>query len=124
MLNTGEGSFAKVYIGRHTLTNEEVVIKTVDKKKVLESNIYTEIEVLRKVSHPYINKLYAAYEQGTLQVLFINLEGGGRVILQVVPCSFCMERCTLLASLSSGVIASLVLCFGRQTLPSSLKILF
>lgn len=70
--NTGEGSFAKVYIGRHLFTNEEVVIKAVDKKKVLESNIYTEIEVLRKVSHPYINKLYAAYEQGRPRLLWVS----------------------------------------------------
>lgn len=62
----GEGSFAKVYIGRHLFTGEDVVIKAVDKKKVLESNVYTEIEVLRKVSHPYIMRLYAAYEQGKL----------------------------------------------------------
>ncbi|OEH78355.1 CAM snf1 domain-containing protein [Cyclospora cayetanensis] len=60
----GEGSFAKVYIGRHMLTGEDVVIKAVDKKKVVESNVYTEIEVLRNVSHPYIMRLYAAYEQG------------------------------------------------------------
>lgn len=39
-------------------------MKAVNKKKVLESNVYTEIEVLRKVLHPYIIRLYAAYEQG------------------------------------------------------------
>ena len=61
---SGEGSFAKVYIGRHLFTGEDVVIKAVDKKKVMESNVYTEIEVLRKVSHPYVMRLYAAYEQG------------------------------------------------------------
>lgn len=45
-------------------SGEKVVVKAVNKKKVLESNVYTEIEVLRKVLHPYIIRLYAAYEQG------------------------------------------------------------
>lgn len=64
----GEGSFAKVYVGQHLFTGENVVVKAVDKKKVLESNVYTEIEVLRKVTHPYIMRLYAAYEQGRMAV--------------------------------------------------------
>lgn len=64
----GEGSFAKVYVGQHLFTGENVVVKAVDKKKVLESNVYTEIEVLRKVTHPYIMRLYAAYEQGRIAI--------------------------------------------------------
>ncbi|KAL8436672.1 hypothetical protein ACSSS7_001497 [Eimeria intestinalis] len=75
----GEGSFAKVYIGKHLFTGEEVVIKAVDKKKVLESNVYTEIEVLRKVSHPYIMRLYAAYEQEDFVCLVLEYLRGGEL---------------------------------------------
>ncbi|KAL8439819.1 hypothetical protein Efla_004345 [Eimeria flavescens] len=75
----GEGSFAKVYMGKHLFTGEEVVIKAVDKKKVLESNVYTEIEVLRKVSHPYIMRLYAAYEQEDFVCLVLEYLRGGEL---------------------------------------------
>ncbi|KAL8455827.1 hypothetical protein Emag_000401 [Eimeria magna] len=78
-LNAGEGSFAKVYMGKHLFTGEEVVIKAVDKKKVLESNVYTEIEVLRKVSHPYIMRLYAAYEQEDFVCLVLEYLRGGEL---------------------------------------------
>ncbi|PFH35931.1 hypothetical protein BESB_055820 [Besnoitia besnoiti] len=75
----GEGSFAKVYIGVHLFTGEKVVVKAVNKKKVLESNVYTEIEVLRKVLHPYIIRLYAAYEQEDYVCLVLEYLRGGEL---------------------------------------------
>ncbi|CDJ68126.1 CAM kinase, SNF1 family, putative [Eimeria necatrix] len=75
----GEGSFAKVYVGQHLFTGENVVVKAVDKKKVLESNVYTEIEVLRKVTHPYIMRLYAAYEQEDFVCLVLEYLRGGEL---------------------------------------------
>jgi len=73
----GEGSFAKVYIGSHLHTNDDVVVKAIDKKKVRDSNVYTEIEVLRKVSHPYIIRLFAAYEkEDTICLVLEYLRGG------------------------------------------------
>ncbi|KFG49566.1 CAM kinase, SNF1 family [Toxoplasma gondii p89] len=75
----GEGSFAKVYIGVHLFTGEKVVVKAINKKKVLESNVYTEIEVLRKVLHPYILRLYAAYEQEDYVCLVLEYLRGGEL---------------------------------------------
>eukprot|EP01071_Lankesteria_metandrocarpae_P011259 Lankesteria_metandrocarpae@DN5427_c1_g1_i6.p1 len=75
--SVGEGSFAKVYLARHMYTNQEVCIKAIDKGRVQTSNVYTEIEVLRKVAHPYINRLFAAYENDkTICLVLEYLKGG------------------------------------------------
>ncbi|KAL7068628.1 protein kinase domain-containing protein [Cryptosporidium serpentis] len=75
----GEGSFAKVYKGRNVVTGEDIVIKAVDKKKVKESNVYTEIEVLRKVHHPHIVHLIASFEEDDHVCLVLEFLGGGEL---------------------------------------------
>lgn len=73
----GKGSFSTAYIGTNTLYGNRVVIKEVDKSKVKESNVYTEIEVLRKIMHKYIIKLISAYEQeGFVYLVLEYLKGG------------------------------------------------
>ncbi|OII76870.1 protein kinase domain-containing protein [Cryptosporidium andersoni] len=75
----GEGSFAKVYKGCNVITGEDIVIKAVDKKKVKESNVYTEIEVLRKVHHPHIVHLIASFEEDDHVCLVLEFLGGGEL---------------------------------------------
>ncbi|VWU52657.1 protein kinase 2 [Hepatocystis sp. ex Piliocolobus tephrosceles] len=73
----GKGSFSTAYIGTNKIYGNKVVVKEVDKSKVKESNIYTEIEVLRKVVHKYIIKLISAYEQeGYVYLVLEYLKGG------------------------------------------------
>ncbi|CDU20903.1 CAMK protein kinase [Plasmodium yoelii 17X] len=73
----GKGSFSNVYIGTNILYGNRVVVKEVDKSKVKESNVYTEIEVLRKIMHKYIIKLISAYEQeGYVYLVLEYLKGG------------------------------------------------
>ncbi|CRH02816.1 protein kinase 2, putative [Plasmodium relictum] len=73
----GKGSFSTAYIGTNILYGNRVVVKEVDKSKVKESNVYTEIEVLRKVMHKYIIKLISAYEQeGYVYLVLEYLKGG------------------------------------------------
>ncbi|ETW35290.1 CAMK/CAMK1 protein kinase [Plasmodium falciparum Tanzania (2000708)] len=73
----GKGSFSTAYIGTNILYGNRVVVKEVDKSKVKESNVYTEIEVLRKVMHKYIIKLISAYEQeGFVYLVLEYLKGG------------------------------------------------
>ncbi|KAJ1604601.1 Ser/Thr protein kinase, partial [Cryptosporidium canis] len=75
----GEGSFAKVYKGKNVITGEDVVLKAVDKKKVKESNVYTEIEVLRKVHHPHIVHFIASFEEEDHVCLVLEFLGGGEL---------------------------------------------
>ncbi|KAH8740859.1 Ser/Thr protein kinase [Cryptosporidium ryanae] len=75
----GEGSFAKVYRGKNIITGEDIVLKAVDKKKVKESNVYTEIEVLRRVHHPHIVKFIASFEEEDHVCLVLEFLGGGEL---------------------------------------------
>ena len=61
----GAGAFAEVFLGRDTLTNKEVAIKRVLKKKIenkvkLSNGLKTEINIMSRndIGHDHITKLY------------------------------------------------------------------
>jgi hypothetical protein len=57
----GRGNFAVVKIAKHRITRTDVAIKIVDKRRLDAENltkVYREIEVLKKIRHPHIIKLY------------------------------------------------------------------
>ena len=62
----GEGTFGKVKIAIHKITNEKVAIKILDKYKIKneenQKRIDREIEVLKKVIHHNIIRLYSIIE--------------------------------------------------------------
>ena len=62
----GEGMFSTVKIGEHSLTNEQVAIKILEKTKISsvedKERINREITVLKKVNHLNIVKLYQVVE--------------------------------------------------------------
>lgn len=61
----GSGSFAHVYLGMNReATTETVVIKAIDKDRLEQANAFTEIQVLRRVSHPCIASYHSAFESG------------------------------------------------------------
>ena len=54
----GEGTFGKVMMGVHTITNEKVAIKILEKSKITNQQdidmITREIKILKKIRHPNI----------------------------------------------------------------------
>jgi hypothetical protein len=80
----GEGSFAKVKEGLHTLTGQKVAIKVIDKKKAKEDayvskNMRREGKLLQMVLHPNIIQLYELMETENSYYLVAELcEGGGK----------------------------------------------
>ncbi|KAH0573251.1 Kinase, CAMK CAMKL [Spironucleus salmonicida] len=58
----GEGSFSKVKLGTHLVTNERVALKIIEKAKITESSdierITREIQILKLLDHPNVVKLY------------------------------------------------------------------
>jgi len=62
----GEGSFGKVYKARHKLTNVIYAIKSIDKlnknNQVGKPYFRREIEIMYKVNHPNIVRLYGHFE--------------------------------------------------------------
>ena len=54
----GKGTFGKVKLATHTLTNEKVAIKILEKSRIKDKKdierISREIKILKKVRHPNI----------------------------------------------------------------------
>uniref|UniRef100_A0A0G4EYG1 Protein kinase domain-containing protein n=1 Tax=Chromera velia CCMP2878 TaxID=1169474 RepID=A0A0G4EYG1_9ALVE len=82
----GEGSFARVYLGQHLYTGEEVVVKAVDMRAAVDSNqsALAEIGILRDISHPSISRLYAAYEQDNHTCMVLEYLRGGELFDAIV----------------------------------------
>lgn len=62
----GQGSYANVYKGKIIETGEKVAVKVIDKRLFANSynvkNIQSEIEIMKKVDHINIVKLYDVYQ--------------------------------------------------------------
>uniref|UniRef100_A0A0E0LCE7 non-specific serine/threonine protein kinase n=1 Tax=Oryza punctata TaxID=4537 RepID=A0A0E0LCE7_ORYPU len=58
----GEGNFAKVYLGRHRATGEEVAVKVMDKEKLVRlgatEQIKREIEGMQRLRHPNVVRIH------------------------------------------------------------------
>lgn len=58
----GQGTFGKVRVGTHTITNELVAIKILEKDKIKDKadveRVTREINILKKVRHPNVIQLY------------------------------------------------------------------
>ena len=73
----GNGGYAKVYLGTHIPTKENVAIKVIDKEELFEEEInkkrlLLEISILKKVRHKNIIKLYEIME--TPQTIYLVME--------------------------------------------------
>ncbi|KAI2637311.1 Serine/threonine-protein kinase ATG1 [Xylaria nigripes] len=64
----GKGSFAQVFMGKHKVSNAAVAIKSVELgrlNKKLKENLYSEIQILKKLRHPHIVALHDCIESST-----------------------------------------------------------
>ncbi|CAD8074395.1 unnamed protein product [Paramecium primaurelia] len=72
----GEGTFGQVKLGQHTITNETVAIKILEKDKMKENidyeRISREINCLKKLRHPNIIQIYEIVE--TINSLYLIME--------------------------------------------------
>jgi serine/threonine protein kinase len=81
----GEGSFSKVYLGVRYKDKEERAIKVIKKEKISKSvkgrkALMKEIEIMRKVNHPRIVKLYEVYENDISIFLVLEYLKGGELL--------------------------------------------
>ncbi|KAJ3227163.1 MAP microtubule affinity-regulating kinase 1 [Clydaea vesicula] len=80
----GEGSFGKVKLAKHILTNQYVAIKCLEKNNI-ETNLGTSERVLREIfllshlNHPNINKLLEVIDQKSKINLVMEYESGGEL---------------------------------------------
>merc|ERR1712205_123347 len=70
----GVGSYGKVWLARHKLSDREVAIKHLDKTKLTDNDakrrVNQEIRILGKLKHPYIIRLFEVMEeQGEINMI-------------------------------------------------------
>ena len=62
----GSGTFGSVWKVRHKITNQIYAIKVINKEYIIKQNmieqIKKEIEIMYKLNHPHIIKLYSHFE--------------------------------------------------------------
>uniref|UniRef100_A0A7E4VJZ0 non-specific serine/threonine protein kinase n=1 Tax=Panagrellus redivivus TaxID=6233 RepID=A0A7E4VJZ0_PANRE len=78
----GRGNFAVVKAAKHRVTRTDVAIKIVDKRRLDEENltkVYREIEVLKKIRHPNIIKLYQVMETSNMIYLVTEYAPQGEI---------------------------------------------
>ena len=105
----GEGTFGKVRLGIHTLTNEKVAVKILEKEKIKEiadvERVTREIFILKLIRHPNIVQLYEIIE--TPKNLFFIMEhwAKGELFDYIVAQGRLKEKeaCKFLEQILSGV---------------------
>ena len=77
----GEGTFSKVYLARHNQTQVEYAIKAIDKRNqdnIDEKDYFKrEAEIMYRINHPNIVKLYAHFEDNTYCYFIMEYMSGG-----------------------------------------------
>ncbi|ESO84125.1 hypothetical protein LOTGIDRAFT_108136 [Lottia gigantea] len=91
----GEGAFGRVRYGRHIPTNEKVAVKIVNKRVLIKSGIARkslrrEGNVLQRLDHPNIIKLYESMTTRTYYYLVFDLAESGSFLEFLIQ-----KRCLL-----------------------------
>ncbi|PWA37846.1 calcium/calmodulin-dependent/calcium-dependent protein kinase [Artemisia annua] len=84
----GCGAFAKVYHARDIATGQSLAVKVFNKQKItsntsLMSNIEREIDIMRRLRHPNIVKLYEVLATKTKIYFVMELVKGGELFAKV-----------------------------------------
>ncbi|KAF9091450.1 hypothetical protein BGX23_005167 [Mortierella sp. AD031] len=105
----GEGEFAKVKLGMHRASGEEVAIKLIRRQSIDNTprinKIGREISVLRTIRHPNIIALFDVIETERYIGIVIEYASGGELFDHILAHRYLRERdaCRLFAQLMSGV---------------------
>ena len=83
----GQGTFAKVYYARSTITNQSVAVKVIDKDKVIKNgqadHIKREISVMRLVKHPNVIELFEVMATKSKIYFVMEYAKGGELFKKV-----------------------------------------
>lgn len=82
----GRGSYGEVYGATHRKTGARRAVKTVDKAIVSKTKAgfwRRELDILRRIDHPNIVRLYEAFEDDGAVYLVLELCGGGDLLERV-----------------------------------------
>lgn len=84
----GEGTFGKVKLGIHNITQQKVAIKILEKNKIQDQTdidrIAREIKILKKVRHPFVIQLYQIIETDNELYLVMEHANSGELFEYIV----------------------------------------
>jgi len=81
----GSGNFATVKKCKKKDTNEVFAVKIIDKAKVEDmGDIEREVEIMGKIEHPNVIKLYEVFDQPKKMLLVLELVTGGELFDRIV----------------------------------------
>lgn len=82
----GSGTFSVVRVGINKKTSEKVAIKVIDKKTLGDKTdmIQSEVEILKKITHPNIVLLKDIFETSSVLYLVMELVTGGELFDKIV----------------------------------------
>jgi len=83
----GRGAFSIVRKGKNKKTGQQVAVKTIEKKFVEKQDLMLltrEIEIMKKVNHPNVLKLYEVFETDETISLVMELVTGGELFYKIV----------------------------------------
>jgi 5'-AMP-activated protein kinase catalytic alpha subunit len=84
----GKGTFGKVRVGTHLLTEEKVAVKILEKDKIVDTNdvdrVSREIHILKVLRHPVVVQLYEIIESENELYLIMEYARGGELFEFIV----------------------------------------
>ncbi|KAE8688793.1 CBL-interacting serine/threonine-protein kinase 11 [Hibiscus syriacus] len=118
----GCGAFAKVYHARNVRTGQSVAIKVVNKKKLsnssLMSNVKREIYIMSRLNHPYIVKFFEVLATKTKIYFVMELVKGGELFAKLAKGRFTED---LSRKYFQQLISAVGYCHSRGVFHRDLK---
>ncbi|CAK94943.1 unnamed protein product (macronuclear) [Paramecium tetraurelia] len=92
----GQGTFGKVQLGYHTIADEYVAIKILEKRMIEKHSdlvrVQREISILKKVNHPNVIKLYEILESESCVYLVMEYVKGGELYEYIIKKKYLPEN--------------------------------
>ncbi|CAD8090222.1 unnamed protein product [Paramecium sonneborni] len=92
----GQGTFGKVKLGYHTIADEYVAIKMLEKSRIQNQSdlvrVQREISIIRKVNHPNVIKLYEILESESCVYLVMEYVKGGELYDYIIKKKYLPEN--------------------------------
>jgi len=118
----GEGAFGKVYLAEHRETRIRRAIKELDKsraEKNAHSKFIAEVEILSKLDHPNILKLFELYEDAHRYYVVSELMTGGELFDFLIKSGHLSEAST--ARIMYQVLSAVTYCHQNNIVHRDLK---